>query len=52
MMTVIAVAERFHCDPVSVLRWPNALYLDVLESLEVQAVADERREAERNDNRN
>lgn len=43
MIRVVTVARFCNSDPVAVLRWPNPVFLDVLEVMEMVGEAEERR---------
>jgi len=45
MIRVVTVARFCNTDPVAVLRWPNPVFLDVQEVMEMTGEAEERREA-------
>ncbi|MEJ2023436.1 MAG: hypothetical protein P8Y00_00160 [Deltaproteobacteria bacterium] len=42
---MVTVARFCNTDPVAVLRWPNPVFLDVQEVMEMTGEAEERREA-------
>jgi len=45
MIRVVTVARFCNTDPVAVLRWPNPVFLDAQEVMEMIGEAEERREA-------
>lgn len=45
MIQVVTVARFCNTDPVAVLRWPNPVFLDIREVMEMTGEAEERREA-------